>query len=189
MKKLSILAFFLTTLFVSISFSEAALYDRGSGLIYDDALDITWIQNANYMGVTMTWDDAVGWAGGLVFQGYDDWRLPYSDFCTGSDCTESEMGHLYYMDGITSSGSGIFTDVRPSIYWSGVDDSNDSSQAMRFNFKYGTQGASSKTTTKYAWAVRNGDSVPAVVPEPVSSALFLTGGSILGFRRFYKIRK
>jgi hypothetical protein len=98
------------------------------------------------------------------------------------------MGHLYYMDGITSSGSGIFTDVRPSIYWSGVDDSNDSSQAMRFNFKYGTQGASSKTTTKYAWAVRNGDSVPAVVPEPVSSALFLTGGSILGLRRFYRKR-
>ena len=26
----------------------AALYDRGEGLIYDDVLDITWLQDANY---------------------------------------------------------------------------------------------------------------------------------------------
>jgi len=28
--------------------SHAALYDRGSGLIYDDVLNITWLQDANY---------------------------------------------------------------------------------------------------------------------------------------------
>ena len=28
---------------------NAALYDRGNGLIYDDVLDITWLQYANYM--------------------------------------------------------------------------------------------------------------------------------------------
>ena len=28
--------------------ANAALYDRGNGLIYDDILDITWLQDANY---------------------------------------------------------------------------------------------------------------------------------------------
>ena len=28
--------------------ATAALYDRGNGLIYDDVLDITWLQDANY---------------------------------------------------------------------------------------------------------------------------------------------
>ncbi|NNF16437.1 MAG: hypothetical protein HKN70_06795 [Gammaproteobacteria bacterium] len=28
--------------------TTAALHDRGNGLIYDDVLDITWLQDANY---------------------------------------------------------------------------------------------------------------------------------------------
>ena len=28
--------------------ANAALYDRGNGLIYDDVLDITWLQDANH---------------------------------------------------------------------------------------------------------------------------------------------
>ena len=28
--------------------AQAALYDRGNGLIYDDVLNITWMQDANY---------------------------------------------------------------------------------------------------------------------------------------------
>ena len=36
-------------LFVVVSSSShAALYDRGNGLIYDDVLNITWMQDANY---------------------------------------------------------------------------------------------------------------------------------------------
>ena len=27
---------------------QAALFDHGNGLIYDDVLDITWLQDANY---------------------------------------------------------------------------------------------------------------------------------------------
>ena len=37
--------------------SQAALYDRGNGLIYDDVLDITWLQDANYAKTT----DATPW--------------------------------------------------------------------------------------------------------------------------------
>jgi len=28
--------------------SQASLYDRGEGLIYDDVLDVTWLKDANY---------------------------------------------------------------------------------------------------------------------------------------------
>ena len=92
--------------------AKAALQDKGGGLIYDDDLGITWMQYANYADGTMTWDEAVAWADNLVFQGYDDWRLPYTDtLCFGKDCTGSDMGHLYYTEGITSDTMGLFSDV------------------------------------------------------------------------------
>jgi hypothetical protein len=77
--------------------AEAALYDRGGGLIYDDVLDITWLQNANY-GAGSAYDDNDGggtiddgrmsfgnallWADTLAYYDavrnvtWDDWRLP-----------------------------------------------------------------------------------------------------------------
>ena len=32
----------------SIGSAQAELFDRGGGLIYDDAQNITWLQDANY---------------------------------------------------------------------------------------------------------------------------------------------
>ena len=68
---------------------DAALFDRGGGLIYDDVLDITWLQDANYAQTSgfdadgrMTWVQANDWANGLTYYDsvrdvtYDDWRLP-----------------------------------------------------------------------------------------------------------------
>lgn len=77
-------------------FSEADLIDRGGGLIYDTALDITWLQDANYVETTdyddflygsnyhgqLTWQDAKSWAENLNYYDpvrnvyWDDWRLP-----------------------------------------------------------------------------------------------------------------
>lgn len=63
--------------------SNAALINKGGGLIYDDVLDITWLQDANYAKTSgydadghMTYDEAVAWADQLVYQGYTGWRLP-----------------------------------------------------------------------------------------------------------------
>ena len=63
--------------------SHAALYDRGNGLIYDDVLNVTWLQDANYAQTSgydadgkMSWEDAKTWADTLVYAGYSDWRLP-----------------------------------------------------------------------------------------------------------------
>lgn len=37
--------------------AQAALHDRGGGLIYDDVLDVTWLQNANF-GAGSSYDSA-----------------------------------------------------------------------------------------------------------------------------------
>ena len=189
MKRLNIFLIAVTLIFSLTTFAKADLFDRGDNLIYDDDLDITWLQYSNYAGATMSWYDADIWAENLVFQGYDDWRLPSSDdTCSGSGCTGSEMGHLFYVDEITSELPGLFTDVRPSIYWSSTENSTDTTQAWRFSFKYGTQGTSDKEQTRYAWAVRDGGSAPPVVPEPISSILFITGSATLSARRYWKKR-
>lgn len=64
--------------------ANATLIDRGGGLIYDTALNITWLQNANQWGVTGTWDQAKSWADGLTYGGFDDWRLPYISVAAGA---------------------------------------------------------------------------------------------------------
>jgi hypothetical protein len=103
---------------------EAALIDRGGGLIYDTVLDVTWLRDANYARTSgfdtdglMTWQVATGWASSLVYadpirqKNWDDWRLPVSlqpdPGCTrqnssgtvswsfGFNCVGSEMGHLF----------------------------------------------------------------------------------------------
>jgi hypothetical protein len=113
----------LAILLCTISASaQAALYDRGNGMIYDSTQHITWLLDANY-AVTSGWaaanvsgtpnssatyvqangrmgqEAAVAWAEQLNYGGYDDWRLP----STGADPKTSaprntEIGHLYYVD-------------------------------------------------------------------------------------------
>jgi hypothetical protein len=91
--------------------AHAALVDRGSGLIYDDARNITWL-SPNELSAYSTapispgWAAANDWANGVVYAGFDDWRLPatvYPDAtcevaasAIGANCTGSELGHLFY---------------------------------------------------------------------------------------------
>lgn len=93
--------------------SEAALYDRGSGLIYDDALNVTWLQDINYARTSgydfdgkMNWNKAMTWVNSLSFHDdvrnidYTDWRLPgFRDglVCLSSvNCVNSELGYMFY---------------------------------------------------------------------------------------------
>ena len=184
MKKISMYLSVILLVFMFAATVQADLSERGDFFLYDSDQNITWLKNANLYEYQMTWSQAVDWAENLDYQGYDDWRLPDTDiFCLGYDCIGSEMGHLYYNDGISSGSSGLFTDVQSSMYWSGTEHEADNSKAWRFHFNSGYQGRSGKTYDRYAWAVRDGDSVPPVVPEPVSSLLFITGGATLVFRK------
>lgn len=95
--------------------ANATLIDRGGGLIYDDFLDITWLQDANYSYTSgydedgrMDWYDAMAWAESLTFGGYENWRLPTAlgGFCnfgySGTNCgynvseSASELTYMFY---------------------------------------------------------------------------------------------
>jgi hypothetical protein len=102
--------------------AQAALNDRGGGMLYDDVLNVTWLQDANYAKTTgydadgaMTWSAAKTWADGLVFGGYSDWRLAantpvgadwkYSKSNAGTTdvgynitSPRSELSYMYYVN-------------------------------------------------------------------------------------------
>lgn len=93
---------------LAFSNAQAELFDRGGGLIYDDVLNVTWLQDANYASTSgyaadgrMTWSDANGWAAGLVFGGYDDWRL------TKNSPVGAAWNHEFSYDGMTDIGMNI----------------------------------------------------------------------------------
>jgi Protein of unknown function (DUF1566) len=127
MKKLG-LRVAAAALLVTATAAQAALVNRGGGMIYDSTRDITWLADMNYARTSghtgagvdatgrMDWDAANNWANNLVFGGFSDWRLPTvtqpdttcefsldpgSGFGLqhyGSHCTGSEMGHLVYIE-------------------------------------------------------------------------------------------
>ena len=182
---------------------EAALYDRGGGMIYDDVLDITWLQDANYAKTSgydsdgkMTWEQAVAWAEGLDYGGYDDWRLPSSLNQDGSgpckdifgdpnnrdgDCVGSEMGHMFYTNMGVMNGSSILSSTHPNLnlfsnlqafpYWSGTESiCGNLPCAWSFWNDFGAQVTAPLQSEFYAWAVRDGDVAPVpTIPVLVDS--------------------
>jgi hypothetical protein len=89
--------------------AQAALHDRGGGLIYDDVLNVTWLQDANYAETSgydvdgrMTWNQAMTWANQLVYGGFDDWRLPTVEPVNGVDFNPD-----YTFDGTTDTSYNI----------------------------------------------------------------------------------
>lgn len=125
------------TLVVSTSGADAALVDRGGGMIYDSTLNITWLADMNYAKTSgysgpggsadgrMTWSAAKTWADNLVYGGFSDWRLPTlnpSDTtCSlnfnpgggwplqyyGYNCTGGELSHLFVSDLGNKAGESV----------------------------------------------------------------------------------
>jgi len=95
--------------------AQAALIDRGGGMVYDTVQDITWLTDTNFafssgyaaanaggMSSATIFDDgrmgrsaADVWASGLVYGGFSDWRLPTLN-PTDPSCTEgTRVGEGY----------------------------------------------------------------------------------------------
>lgn len=126
----------VTAVILNAGVAQATLNDRGGGLLYDDVLNVTWLQDANYAKTSgydvdgaMNWNEATAWAAGLVYDGYDDWRLASNspvngstwNYSTSYDGTtdwsynittpNSEMAYMYYVNlGLKAyySPSGIY---------------------------------------------------------------------------------
>lgn len=130
--------------------ADATLINRGGGIVYDDVLNISWLQDGDEApdtGPSITkWTRLTTWAQDLSFRGYDDWRLASMDLngdgivvdC-GSvpelPCRDNEYGHLFFygLSGVSgqdktgdqSSPSGAtLIDVRSRYGWHGPPDPN-----------------------------------------------------------------
>lgn len=126
--------------------AQAALVDRGGGMIYDTVLDITWLKDANYAQTSgydtdglMNWSAANTWAANLVYGGYSDWRLPTvdpvgasfnTDFSNngttdnglGNTSPNSELAYMFYVNlanlgYCTPNGSGSSSTCNEQPGW------------------------------------------------------------------------
>ena len=121
MKK-TFFCFLLSVLFVFNPLANATLWDRGGGLIYDDALNMTWLQDANYVNSTgyddllygydtggqIKVEDALIWAENLEYYDpvrkvtWSNWRLPKTMPINGVS-----YNYTYSYDGSADFGYNI----------------------------------------------------------------------------------
>ncbi len=122
-----------------------ALIDRGFGLIYDTARDITWLQDANYAKTIgrsrdgqLTWPQAIAWVGSLNYRGIRGWRLPDarnedgSGPALGENCAGSELGHLL-LEVLRQHPNLVEfkNSTLPCIYWTGTEANTDEAYALQ----------------------------------------------------------
>lgn len=110
--------------------SNAALIDRGGGLIYDSDQDLTWSQDAGLSGF-LNWDEATAWAENLLFGGVGGWRLPTTTQFDDPTCSGDVRGVLFYehrldclggeMERLTAVAdpwtNPLFANVNRTRYW------------------------------------------------------------------------
>jgi hypothetical protein len=161
------------SLLVASAAVQAALSEPVDGMVYDDVLDLCWLQDASASG-ELTWEEAVAWAENLEFGGHDDWRLarmsntsPTTSItvCTSTNAEAcrtggNELGYnLYHNLGGPGTGNrGPFTNI-PTFVWSGTAGTVgivwtlSADNGIQFDFDLDEAGFD---TSFHGWAVRPG---------------------------------
>ena len=121
--------------------AQASLVDRGNGLLYDNVLNVTWLQDANYAKTSsydadgqMDWNAATTWAANLDFGGYSDWRLATNTPVSGGASYNngfSYNGTTDYAYNITSPKSELAYMYNVNL---GLKDYYNASGAYQANF-------------------------------------------------------
>ena len=118
------------------------LVDNGDGTVTNPRTGLMWPKDgtgAGYAnGTVKTWNDAIDWAEGLSFAGYNDWRLP-------------NINELKSFQEITW---GHYQSQPTGYYWSSTTDVYITSKALYVNFRYGDVDEVNKTANYYVVAVR-----------------------------------
>jgi hypothetical protein len=148
----------------------------------------------------MNWPGALFWIDAMNaanYGGANDWRLWSALNSDGSgpcgpsvNCTDSELGHLFYVEGGLSAFDAIndsialtsvFTNIQEFRYWSGTEFS--ASVVWNFDTQVGDQHFDYKFSTGlgYVWAVRSGQ--VAAAPLPGTVLLLALGLPLLGVAR------
>ena len=189
----------ITSALVLSTSANAALVERLDGLAYyDDVADLTWLADANYALTSgyddngfMQWADANSWAAGLDIGGVTGWRLAHTDASCGGtyayNCTDSEMGNLFYnvlggsegssIDVTHNSNYDLFSDIQTTDWTATEYAAIPDTYAWAFlPGSGGEQTPFQKTYYFNAWAVQSGD-VSAV---PVPAAVWLFGSGLIG---------
>lgn len=190
--------------------AQAALFDRGGGLVYDSDLDITWLADANYAKTSgydadgqMTWSEAMTWATNLDYGGHSDWYLPVtvqpdascsdqSGESTGHFCTGSAMGHLFYDElggvggttplyAVHNENYSLFQNFEPHAYWSSTEyPTAFISLPAAWTFTFGYGGQASDYQSIHHFALAVHDGDIAAIPETDTWAMLLVGLGMVG---------
>jgi hypothetical protein len=127
MKRILIKAVALMAL--SSGAAQAALHDRGGGLVYDDVLNVTWLGDANYAKTSgygadgrMSWTAAKTWADNLSFYDsvrnvtYTDWRLPTILDTGTAGCNRATSGTDCGYNVQTVAGATVYSELAHMYY-------------------------------------------------------------------------
>ncbi len=173
--------------------ASAALVSRGGGMVYDSTQDLTWLSDMNHAFTSgyaaanatdsfphvetmilpsgrMGWSAANDWANGLVYGGFDDWRLPGLNPSDTSCLIERDLGTgvgvMHYGPGCSGGELShlLVADLGAKADESVLDSNGDTAEqlanlALFSNVQRGTYWSATQWApdTRYAWYFDAGD--------------------------------